>query len=69
MEGRDIVLDDDATCRAILAQADTLGLEDLKAALRGRDVAWAVAVAPIQDVETLRAVANKLCEQDVRSHR
>ena len=69
MEARDIVLDDDAACRAVLAQADTLGLEDLKAALRGRDVAWAVAVAPIQDVETLRAVANKLCEQDVRSHR
>jgi hypothetical protein len=68
MEGRDIV-DDDAACRAVLAQADTLGLEDLKAALRRRDVAWAAAVAPIQDVETLRAVANKLCAQDVRSHR
>jgi hypothetical protein len=68
-EGRDIVLDDGAACRAVLAQADTLGLEDLKAALRERDVAWAAAVAPIQDVETLRVVANNLCEQDVRSHR
>ena len=63
------MLDGDATCRAVVAQADTLGLEDLKAALRERDVAWAAAVAPIQDVETLRAVANNLCEQDVRSHR
>ena len=69
MEERGVVLDGDATCRAVVAQADTLGLEDLKAALRERDVAWAAAVAPIQDVETLRAVANNLCEQDVRSHR
>jgi hypothetical protein len=68
-DGRDVVLDGDDPCRAVMARADTMGLEDLKAALRERDVAWAAAIAAIHDVETLRVVANQLCEQDVRSHR
>lgn len=58
---RGVVLDGDATCRAIVARADRLSLEELKAALRARDVAWAAAIAPIDDVATLRAVANNLC--------
>src|SRR5262249_47575902 len=44
---RGVVLDGDATCRAIVAKADSLSLEQLKAALRARDVAWAAAIAPI----------------------
>lgn len=59
--GADALLQGDAACRAVIARADTLGLDDLKAALRQSDVSWASAVAPIQDVETLRSVANNLC--------
>src|SRR5262249_47268191 len=66
---RGVVLDGDATCRAIVARADTLNLEDLKAALRARDVAWAAAIAPIDDVKTLRAVANNLCAWEASLHR
>jgi hypothetical protein len=66
---RDIVLDDGAACRAVVAQADSLGLEELKAALRARDVAWAAAIAPIDDVKTLRAVANNLCAWKASLHR
>src|SRR5262249_19770013 len=69
MEARDIVLEDDAACRAVVARADSLGLDELKAALRERDVAWAAAIAPIHDVETLRAVAKNLCNREVRLHR
>lgn len=68
-EGRVVVLDGDAACRAVVAQADRLGLEELKAALRARDVAWAAAIAPIDDVETLRAVANNLCTWQASLHR
>jgi hypothetical protein len=68
-DGRDVVLGGDATCRAVVAQVDSLGLEELKAALRARDVAWAAAIAPIDDVETLRAVANNLCAWEVSLHR
>jgi hypothetical protein len=68
-DARDIVREDDAACRAIVAQADSLGLEELKAALRARDVAWAAVIAPIDDVKTLRAVAKNLCNGDVRLHR
>lgn len=60
-EERGVVLDGDAACRAVVAHADSLNLEELKAALRARDVVWAAAIAPIDDVETLRAVANNLC--------
>jgi hypothetical protein len=68
-EGPEVVQDGGAACRAVIPQADTLDLEDLKAALRARDVAWAAAVAPIQDVETLRAVANHLCAWQASLHR
>jgi len=68
-DGRDVVLEDGAACRAVLARADALGPEDLKAALRARDVAWAAALAPIQDVETLRVVANHLCAWEASLHR
>jgi hypothetical protein len=57
----DAVLQGDAACRAVVAKADTLGLDDLKAALRESEVPWASAVAPIHDVETLRSVAKNLC--------
>jgi hypothetical protein len=66
---RGVVLDGDAPCRAIVAQADSLSLEDLKAALRARGVAWAAAVAPIDDVKALRAVANDLCAWEASLHR
>lgn len=57
----DAVLQGDAACRAVVAKADTLGLDELKAALRESEVPWASAVAPIHDVETLRSVAKNLC--------
>jgi hypothetical protein len=68
-EERSVVLDGDAACRAVVAQADSLSLEELKAALRARDVAWAAAIAPIDDVKTLRAVANDLCAWQASLHR
>jgi hypothetical protein len=68
-EERGVVLDGDAACRAVVAQADSLGLEELKAVLQARDVAWAAAIAPIHDVETLRAVANNLCAWEASLHR
>jgi hypothetical protein len=69
MDSRGVVLDGDAACRAVVAQADSLSLEDLKAALRAHDVAWAAAIAPIDDVKTLRAVANDLCAWQASLHR
>lgn len=57
-----VSLSSDATCVAVVARADTLGLDDLKTALRDNHVSWANAVAPIRDVETLREVARNLCQ-------
>jgi hypothetical protein len=68
-EERGVVLGGGATCRAVVAQADRLSLEDLKAALRAHDVAWAAAIAPIDDVRTLRAVATDLCAWQASLHR
>lgn len=68
-DDRGAVLGGDATCRAVVARADSLSLEDLKAALRARDVAWAAAIAPIDDVKTLRAVASDLCAWEASLHR
>jgi len=68
-EARGVALDGGATCRAVVAQADGLSLEELKTALRARDVAWAAAIAPIDDVKTLRAVASDLCAWEASLHR
>lgn len=59
--GPDALLRSNATCREVIARADTLGLDDLRTALRESKVPWADAIAPIRDVETLRQVAKNLC--------
>ncbi len=65
----DVVLAAAPGCRAVVARADNLGLEDLKAALQDNHVAWAAAIAPIQDVATLRGVAKDLCNWETSLHR